>query len=211
MSAPANWTEMTQLSPQPAPAKITPRIFGGLGNQLFCYAAARRLALVNNAELVLDDVSGFTYDDFYQRHYQLDHFSIPCRKATPAERLEPYHRVRRYLKRRWNQRKPFAQRAYLVQAGIDFDPSLLHFKPKGTVYLEGYWQSEEYFMDVADTLRQDFRIISPPMQPTWPWPHSYAAARRWRCMGAFLMNPAQAASATRRVITRAVQVLIYET
>jgi hypothetical protein len=105
---------MTQLSPQPAPAKITPRIFGGLGNQLFCYAAARRLALVNNAELVLDDVSGFTYDDFYQRHYQLDHFSIPCRKATPAERLEPYHRVRRYLKRRWNQRKPFAQRAYLV-------------------------------------------------------------------------------------------------
>ena len=39
-------------------AIVIPRIFGGLGNQLFCYAAARRLALVNHAELVLDDASG---------------------------------------------------------------------------------------------------------------------------------------------------------
>ena len=62
--------------------KLIPRIFGGLGNQLFCYAAARRLALANNAELLLDDVSGFAYDAVYQRHNQLDHFNIPCRKAT---------------------------------------------------------------------------------------------------------------------------------
>lgn len=121
--------------------KLIPRIFGGLGNQLFCYAAARRLALVDQAELVIDDVSGFVRDHGYQRHYQLGHFNIPCRKATPAERLEPFSRVRRYLKRRWNQRLPFAQRAYLVQAGIDFDPCILHFKPQGTVYLEGYWQT----------------------------------------------------------------------
>ncbi len=141
--------------------KLIPRIFGGLGNQLFCYAAARRLALANNAELVLDDVSGFAYDDVYQRHHQLDHFNIPCRKATPAERLEPFHRVRRYLKRRWNQRKPFAQRAYLVQEGIDYDPRLLHFKPQGTVYLEGYWQSEDYFKDMEASIRQDLQIKPP--------------------------------------------------
>ncbi len=47
--------------------KLITRIFGGLGNQLFCYATARRLALANNAELVLDDVSGFAYDAVYQR------------------------------------------------------------------------------------------------------------------------------------------------
>ncbi|MCD4742989.1 MAG: hypothetical protein K8R67_10995, partial [Desulfobacteraceae bacterium] len=57
--------------------KIIPRILGGLGNQLFCYAAARRLALMNNAELVIDAVSGFVRDCNYQRYYQLDHFSIP--------------------------------------------------------------------------------------------------------------------------------------
>lgn len=116
---------------------------------------------MNNAELVIDDVSGLVNDHEHKRQYQMDHFHIPCRKATAAERMESFSRVRRLFNRKWNLRRPFAQRAYLVQAGIDFDPSLLHFKPKGTVYLEGYWQSEEYFMDVADTLRQDLQITPP--------------------------------------------------
>lgn len=142
-------------------SKIIARVVGGLGNQLFLYAAARRLALVNHAELVLDDVSGFVRDHQYQRRYQLDHFNIPCRKSTTAERLEPFARVRRYLKRRWHQRLPFEQRRYLVQEGVDFDPRLLAFKPCGTVYLEGYWQSEDYFMDVESQIREDLRIQPP--------------------------------------------------
>ena len=141
--------------------KIIPRIFGGLGNQLFCYAAARRLALVNNAELVLDDVSGFARDHDYQRRYQLDHFNIPCRKATPAERLEPLARVRRYLKRAMSRRLPFEERSYIKQEGIEFDPRLLTAKPRGTAYLEGYWQSEQYFKDVAPAIREELRIIPP--------------------------------------------------
>jgi hypothetical protein len=140
---------------------ILPRIVGGLGNQLFCYAAARRLALVNNAELVLDDVSGFVHDHDYQRRCQLDHFNIPCRKATPAERLEPLSRVRRYLKRAMNRRRPFEERSYIQQVGIDFDPRLLAVKPHGTVYLEGYWQSEQYFKDVEPAIREELRIIPP--------------------------------------------------
>lgn len=141
--------------------KIVPRIFGGLGNQLFCYAAARGMALTNNAELIIDDVSGFARDHAYQRHYQLDHFNIPCRKATPFERLEPFSRVRRVLKRKWSQCIPFAERAYIQQQGIDFDPRLLAVKPRGTVYLEGYWQSEGYFKDVEATIRQDLQIKPP--------------------------------------------------
>lgn len=141
--------------------KLIPRLLGGLGNQLFIYAAARRLSLVNQAELVLDDVSGFTRDTVHQRHYQLDHFNIPCRKATAAERLEPFSRLRRALMRKWNQRLPFEQRRHLVQEGIDYDPRLLHCKLQGTVYLEGYWQSENYFKDVETTIRQDLQIKPP--------------------------------------------------
>lgn len=141
--------------------KVIPRIFGGLGNQLFIYAAARRLALVNRAELVLDNRSGFTRDDRYQRQYQLDHFAIPCRKATALERLEPFSRIRRYAKRRWNARKPFEQRNYLRQEGVDFDPRLLKLKPRNCLYLEGYWQSEDYFKDIEPQIREDLRIQPP--------------------------------------------------
>ena len=140
---------------------IISRIFGGLGNQLFIYAAARRLALVNNVELVLDDTSGFTHDHQYQRQYQLDYFNIPCRKATAAERLEPFARARRYLKRRWNFLRPFEQRSYIQQEGIDFDPRLLSLRPKRRLYLEGYWQSEDFFKDVEPQIRDDLRITQP--------------------------------------------------
>ena len=148
-------------SPYRKPKKIIARVFGGLGNQLFCYAAARRLALVNSAELVIDNISGFAFDVAYHRQYQLDHFNISSRKASTAERLEPFSRARRFLKRQLNQCFPFELRAYIQQNGNNFDPRLLNVKPHGEVYLEGYWQSEGYFKDVEASIRDDLQIISP--------------------------------------------------
>lgn len=142
-------------------SKVIVRIQGGLGNQLFCYAAGRRLAVVNGAELVIDDVTGFTRDHVYQRYYQLDHFQIPCRKARSVERLEPFRRMRRYLQLARNRRRPFQERRYVLQEGIDFDSRLLQVRPRGTVYLEGYWQSENYFKDVEQTIRTDLQITPP--------------------------------------------------
>jgi hypothetical protein len=142
-------------------AKVIPRIIGGLGNQIFCYAAARRLALANGAELAIDHLSGFVRDIDYQRTYQLDHFSIPCRKATASERLEPFPFIRRNLMRFRSRYRRFEERSYIQQEGVDFDPRLLAAKPRGTVYLEGYWQSEDYFKDIEATIRADLRIQPP--------------------------------------------------
>jgi Glycosyl transferase family 11. len=141
--------------------KIIARIKGGLGNQLFCYSAARRLALANNAELVIDDVTGFLRDREYRRQYILSQFSIPVRKATPAERLEPFERYRRGLMKYMSRGKPFAERRYLEQEGLDFDERLLAVKVRGTLYLDGLWQSEGYFKDVEQTIREDLKIIPP--------------------------------------------------
>lgn len=141
--------------------KVIVRIKGGLGNQLFCYAAARRLALVQDAELVLDHVTGFSRDYQYQRMYGLDRFNITARKASCAERLEPFERFRRRLIRETARRMPFEKRIYLEQEGAGFDPRLLSYQVRGTVYLDGYWQSEKYFKDIEPVLRQDL-IIKPP-------------------------------------------------
>lgn len=142
-------------------AKVIARIKGGLGNQLFCYAAARRLALANGAELVIDDVTGFVRDAQYRRRYMLDNFSIPARKATPAERMEPLERYRRGLAKWLSRRRPFAERPYLEQEGLSFDPRLLSLKVREQVYLDGYWHSENYFKDCEEALRKDLRITPP--------------------------------------------------
>tara|TARA_B100001093_G_scaffold132296_1_gene124852 strand:- start:15947 stop:16843 length:897 start_codon:yes stop_codon:yes gene_type:complete len=143
---------------------IISRIFGGLGNQLFIYAALKRLALKNNIELVLDHVSGFAYDKDFQRHYQLDHFNISSRKATASERLEPFSRIRRYIKRYRNKELSFEKKSYIQQEGTGFEPKLLNFQPKGKVYIEGYWQCENHFKDIEPQIREEL-CIYPPNDP----------------------------------------------
>ncbi len=143
------------------PGKIVLRVFGGLGNQLFAYAAARRLAKISGSELVIDDVSGFVRDHVYGRHYQLDNFRITGRKAAARERLEPGARVRRYLLRKINRLLPFERRCYLQQEGMDFDRRMLAIRPQGTLHLEGYWQGEGYFKDIEAIVRQEFEVVPP--------------------------------------------------
>jgi hypothetical protein len=141
--------------------KVIARPMGGLGNQLFCYAAARRLALVNQAELVMDTVTGFERDLRFNRKYSLNNFSISARAANRSERLEPFERYRRGLMKWLARKQPFEQRRYLEQEKLALDERLLNFRLDSTVYFEGYWQSERYFKDIEQTIRQDLHIIPP--------------------------------------------------
>ena len=63
------------------------RIRGGLGNQLFCYAAGRALAATNDALLKLDATSAYR-DDKFGRNYLLDRFNICAEIALPCEAYE---------------------------------------------------------------------------------------------------------------------------
>lgn len=134
---------------------------GGIGNQLFSYAAARRLAKVNNAELAIDSISGFIHDHKYKRKFMLNHFNISARQAKPSECLMPFERYRRFLLKWISSRKPFESKRYIEEWNNDFDERLLSFKINGTCYLDGYWQREQYFIDIENIIRQEFNIIPP--------------------------------------------------
>ncbi len=139
--------------------KVIVRLKGGLGNQLFCYAAARRLAWVNDAELVLDALTGFNYDHLYQRTYALGVFRIPARLANSSEQMEPLGRLRRLIARKLSERKPLAQRRYIQQVGVDFDPGIVTLRlQEGTTYFDAFGQSESYFADIRELLLQDFAM-----------------------------------------------------
>lgn len=144
-------------------SKIVVRIKGGLGNQLFCYAAARRLAIKNGAELVIDNVTGFSRDKDYRRKYGLARFAIPFRLAKPFERYWPFERYRRAIAKIFSRLLPFSFRYYIEQEAPEFDSRLLQLKLRNKfITIDGLWQSEFYFQDIAETLRLDL-IISPPV------------------------------------------------
>lgn len=141
--------------------KIIARIKGGLGNQLFCYAAARRLAIANDAELVIDHITGFMRDREYRRKYMLDRFHIPVRTASRAELLQPFERYRRGLLKIVSRKRSYAERKYIEEEGEEFDDRLLALRVEGTLYLDGLWQSPAYFADVEEVVRKDLRFIPP--------------------------------------------------
>lgn len=136
---------------------IVVRLCGGLGNQLFQYAAGRRLADIWQTELVLDlGWYARTPPTDTPRMYELDNYPIRARPTNAGEalwcRLHEGRLLRRmsFLPRRWRhwREKSFA-----------FDPAVLDM-PDNT-YLDGYWQSHRYFEDAADLIRSDITPLAP--------------------------------------------------
>ncbi len=127
---------------------IITRLRGGLGNQLFQYAAGRALAEHHKVPLKLDL---YTYTKHPYRKFELHRFNID---APEASRDEVHHftgsnPIKRYLNKRENYfRCPgvFAQPHYHFYE--DF------FSLPADIYLSGYWQSEKYFTGIAPLIKQ---------------------------------------------------------
>ena len=136
------------------------RLQGGLGNQLFIYAAARRLSLKNNVPLRLDITSGFERD-YYQRTYRLNHFNIKAEIASPYQSFNGISgRARRQILRIISRYGKFERRVYLDEESREFDPRLLNLKVKGIRYLEGFFAREQYFKDIEGVIRDDLQVVT---------------------------------------------------
>jgi hypothetical protein len=125
---------------------VTVSIYGGLGNQIFQYAIGRALAIRNHCQLWLDDRHYVTHPQF---KYGLQHFNIQAQIAEPAQ-LPP---ARSEWLKYFSWRLVAASRSLVRERGLQFDPTVL--ERRGKLYLRGYWQSEKYFLDQADCIRQE--------------------------------------------------------
>src|SRR5262245_25991298 len=129
----------------------------GLGNQLFQYAAGRRLSILHNTPLKLD-IRWFESQRL--RSYNLGAFRTIQTVATPREIAAVTGEGKAGLRGRtfwWRERcKPYYRRNVLSEAGLGYDANMLRTNP--TVYLDGYWQSERYFLDIQEIIRQEFAV-----------------------------------------------------
>ena len=153
------------MKPETAPL-ILARLNGGLGNQMFQFAAARALALRTGATLKLD-VSAFPRDKL--RRYDLSVYAL-AEHIPLASEAELAH---------CEQKKPRglaligkalglprigggAAIPAIREAHFHYDPALATAQPPA--YVVGYWQCERYFADHANQIRRDFT----PRQPLEP-------------------------------------------
>lgn len=133
---------------------ITSRLHGGLGNQMFQYAVGRAIALRTQSDLLLDLRY---FDGEVPFGFGLPHFHAVWRAASRSE-LPPHHKNQplRYGIWRALKLKPRLVR----EKGLGYFERISEVKAGS--YLHGYWQSERYFADVADTIRSDLTVRTPP-------------------------------------------------
>lgn len=139
---------------------IIVKLIGGLGNQMFQYAAGRCLAHKYSTELKLDirDFKNYTL-----RNYDLNNFGIIENFATSSDLsrvLFPSDRiaVRVFKRAKWNisHAQPID---YIKEKEFNFYQNF-HNLPDN-IYLDGYWQSEKYFLDIENNIRKEFSVINP--------------------------------------------------
>lgn len=128
------------------------RIVGGLGNQMFCYAFAK--ALENKGFDVKIDVS--TYES-YKLHggLQLDKFCTDLEYSNVSEnnlfyKCNVFSKILKRLNIEWSK--------VTKEKKLMFDVAML--RPEDHSYIEGYFQSEKYFMGVKDTLLNQFKLLN---------------------------------------------------
>ncbi len=135
---------------------VVAAIGGGLGNQMFQYAAARRLAHVNGAELLL--YLGQRYGGRPYRVYGLDRFNISGRLATDVQAggLRRVSRTRRRLAKVFRPLAVPPDPEIVREDTLLFNPAILSLRQPAK--LAGAWQCERYFEDIGGIIRQDFTL-----------------------------------------------------
>lgn len=123
-----------RFGPELGPRRVVLRPSGGLGNQMFQYAAALAYARRVGAPLRLDLAN---YEGGVgQREFLLGRLRVPVRRANSLEVL--------------NSRL----RPHFETLGR-FDDFL--FSDHGSAWLMGFWEDEAYFADIVPAVRRRFR------------------------------------------------------
>lgn len=142
---------------------IITRLIGGLGNQMFQYAAGRRLAFHHNTELKLDITRFNEIKNITQRQYYLSHMQIEGTLATEDD-LDRVPKSTYFTKKLYLIINRAIKRAPPVfvekESNFKFNPNF--FSLPDNVYLEGYWQSEKYFKTIENEIRSDFILKEKP-------------------------------------------------
>ncbi|MDR2955102.1 MAG: alpha-1,2-fucosyltransferase [Prevotella sp.] len=136
---------------------VTILLSGGLGNQMFQYAAAKAVAVRLHTSLVFDTYALDKKTQTTKRNFELSVFDIDIEKRNTLKG------------KLLNKTYPYAQkyRKFFSVFGFYTDTLAIQYLPyiqeikKGSVYMYGNFQNEKYFKEIESDIRRDFTFINP--------------------------------------------------
>ncbi len=129
---------------------------GGLGNQLFQYAAGLSLALHHNVELKVNTTSFSEPNAIVgtQRHFELGNFEYAPAVASKDEIDDFLNQSK--LDNYFEKILPFYRRRIYKERRVSFDKNFYHSKKN--IYLKGNRQSEKYFIRHSTYIREKLKF-----------------------------------------------------
>jgi hypothetical protein len=144
--------------------KIYLYLCGGLGNQLFQYAAARNLAIKNNTKLIIDISTGFIIDFKDCRKFSLN-LNLNKIKNVFLKKKVPFFWLFLFIKKIFKLKKIFNNFYYFSLINERFlnhySKKIKNFNINKNLFLLGFFQSEKYFCENKD-------LIIKELMPTIP-------------------------------------------
>ncbi|MEI7476863.1 MAG: alpha-1,2-fucosyltransferase [Actinomycetes bacterium] len=141
--------------------KVIVEVKGGLGNQMFQYAAARTLALELGAELLIEKNLGFFLDRQYQRTFELSKLPVMFSESTFRDSYPFYvDRLLTFAARRFGERNiHWKSSSYIFERDFSYIDFAKADLSKKRYWMSGYFQDPRYFAAHKEKILAEF---SPP-------------------------------------------------
>jgi hypothetical protein len=134
------------------------KVQGGLGNQLLQYSIGQVIALHYNKEVAYDITHFESETRYTKRPYLLDFFDTHMRIATQEEIQNvryPFGKISKIFEKVARACNKFIFKKYYIGYKEDFFPRVAK---SDSLYLEGYWQSYQYFDGYLEKLSKDISL-----------------------------------------------------
>lgn len=154
---------------------VVARLTGGLGNQLFQYAAALGIAHRSGAEAAVDLTSFRRGEE--KRSFALDRYDI----GVPILAGSVFDADVRTAFLPAQADKGEMSLPVLRENTYEFEPET--GKWQGSAYLYGFWQSWRYFAEIGDELRQRITLAASPTGHSIPENSTAVHVRRGDYLG----------------------------
>lgn len=140
---------------------VITNIIGGLGNQMFQYAVGQAISLMHGVPLRLD-ISCFSSYGLHQGFELHRIFNCSAEIANETDVFDilgwqGFSPARRILLRR--SMAGFRCDEFVVEPYFRYWNGILNVP--SNCYITGYWQSEAYFLEVAERIRAEFTFKLP--------------------------------------------------